>query len=308
MYVLEEDFMVFSQRASVGLLILLLCGCLSLLCACGGRAAADGRAIQVVAAENFYGDLARQLGGGLVSVSSILSDPNVDPHEYQSNVKTGIIVSTANLVIENGGGYDDWMDKILSSSANDGRLLLKGYDLAPTRLPENEHVWYSFADMAAIAQAITADFKRLDPADSTTFETNLQAFKQSLLPLQQKVATIKAKYRGVPVGLTETIYLYQTQLEGLQVLTPFAFEKAVAEGNDPPAETMITAMNQVDTHQIKVLLYNRQTVTPITINLENVARAKNIPGVALTEIMPSGKTYQTWMMAQLNALQTALGG
>lgn len=304
--------MVFSRRMSSWLLLALLSGCLALLSACGGSSAAStqgtGQGIKVVAAENFYGDLASQLGGSHVSVTSILSDPNVDPHAYQSNVRTGITVSQANLVIENGAGYDDWMDKILSSTPNEQRLLLKGYDLAPTHLPENEHVWYSFENIAVIAEAITADFKRLDPANSAAFASNLQTFKQSLQPLQQKIATIKAKYNGTPVGLTETIYLYQTLPAGLNVLTPFEFEKSIAEANDPSAATVITATNQINTHQIKVLIYNQQTITPVTTNLENLAKAKNIPSVAVTETMPPGKTYQTWMMDQLNALQMALGG
>ena len=299
--------MIFTQRA---LRWLFLCGCFCLLSACGSGAAASsqgaGKTIQVVAAENFYGNLASQLGGSHVSVTSILSDPNVDPHEYQSNTNTAIAVSKADLVIENSAGYDDWMDKILSSAPNSQRLLLKGYDLAPTHLPDNEHVWYSFDNVAVIAQAIATDFKKLDPADAATFDANLQTFKQSLQPLQQKVAAIKAKFSGTPVGLTETIYLYQSQPEGLNVLTPFEFEKSIAEGNDPSADTVITATNQINNHQIKALIYNQQTVTPVTTNLENLAKAKNIPIVPVTETMPVGKTYQTWMLDQLNALQTAL--
>ena len=279
-------------------------------CGKGLEASAQGteQRIQVVAAENFYGDLASQIGGSHVSVTSVLSDPNVDPHAYQSNTSTAIKVSQANLVIENGAGYDDWMDKILSSVPNSNRVLLKGYDLAPTHLPENEHVWYSFDNAVAIAQAITANFKRLDVADAAAFDANLRTFQQSLQPVQQKLMAIRAKYHGAPVGLTETIYLYQALPEGLNVLTPFAFEKAVAEGNDPDADTVITATDQINHHQIKVLIYNVQTVTPITTNLENLAKAKGIPLVPVSETMPPGKTYQTWMMDQLNALQTALGG
>ncbi len=284
---------------------------LCLLSACGSASLAvnnDSSLIKVVAAENFYGDIARQLGGKRVSVSSILSDPGVDPHEYQSNVQTGIAVSKANLVIENGGGYDDWMDKILSAAPDGNRLVLKAFDLAPARLPENEHVWYSFTDIAAIAQAITADLKKLDQANAAVFDGNLRAFIASLQPLQQKMAAIKAKHNGTPVGLTETIYLYQAQPEGLNVLTPFAFEKAIAEGNDPPADAVIAATDQINKRQINVLIYNQQTVTPVTTNLQNRAKAKGIPLVPVTETMPPGKTYQTWMMSQLTRLQTALGG
>lgn len=307
--------MIFYRQRSEWFIFLFLTMLLALVSACGNASLASNtnggaHMVQVVAAENFYGDVARQLGGEHVSVTSILSDPNIDPHTFQSNVQTGITVSRANLVIENGGGYDSWMDTILSSVPDGNRLLLKGFDLIDShhRLPENEHVWYSFDTIVTIAQAITADLKKMDPHDTTTFENNLQVFKQSVQPLQQKLATLKEKYNGTPVGLTETMYLYQTGPAGLRVLTPFEFEKAVAEANDPPAEAVIAATNQIDQHQIKVLIYNEQTVTPITTNLKDRALARHIPLVPITETMPAGKTYQTWMMGQLNTLQTALGG
>ena len=282
-----------------------------LLSACSGGSAgsatpSSSTAINVVAAENFYGDMVKQLGGSHVSVTSILSDPNIDPHQYESNAQTAIQVSKAQLVIENSGGYDGWMDKILSGSPNSNRIVLKGYDVAQVKLPENDHVWYSIDNAATIAQAITDDLKKLDPADAATFDSNLQTFKQSLQPIQQKIVAIKSKYAGTPVGLTETIYLYQAAPLGLNVLTPFEFQKAMAEGNEPPADTVVTAENQINHHLIKVLIYNEQTVTPSTTKLENDARAQNIPIVPVTETMPPGKTYQTWMLDQLNTLEQDL--
>jgi zinc/manganese transport system substrate-binding protein len=282
-----------------------------LLSACSGGSAgsatpSSSTAINVVAAENFYGDMVKQLGGNHVSVTSILSDPNIDPHQYESNAQTAIQVSKAQLVIENSGGYDGWMDKILSGSPNSNRIVLKGFDVAQVKLPENVHVWYSIDNAATIAQAITDDLKKLDPADAATFDSNLQTFKQSLQPIQQKIVAIKSKYAGTPVGLTETIYLYQAAPLGLNVLTPFEFQKAMAEGNEPPADTVVTAENQINHHLIKVLIYNEQTVTPSTTKLENDARAQNIPIVPVTETMPPGKTYQTWMLDQLNTLEQDL--
>ena len=272
----------------------------------GSATPSSSTAINVVAAENFYGDIVKQLGGSHVSVTSILSDPNIDPHQYEANVQTAVQVSQAQLVIENGGGYDDWMDKILSGSPNPNRFVLKGFDIAQVKLPENEHVWYSIDNAATIAQAITNDLKKLDPANAATFENNFQIFKQSLQPIQQKIAEIKSKYAGTPVGLTETIYLYQAVQLGLNVLTPFEFQKAMAEGNEPPADTVVTAENQITHHQIKVLIFNEQTITPSTTKLENDARAQNIAIVPVTETMPPGKTYQTWMLDQLNVLEQAL--
>jgi zinc/manganese transport system substrate-binding protein len=284
-----------------------------LLSACSSASGGTGTpsssaAINVVAAENFYGDIVKQLGGSRVTVTSILSDPNIDPHEFESNVQTAIQISKAQLVIENGGGYDDWMDKILSGSPNPNRLVLKGFDIAQVKLPENEHVWYSIVNASTIAQTITGELKKLDPADAATFTNNLQTFKQSLQPIQQKIDAIKSKYAGTPVGLTETIYLYQAGPLGLNVLTPFEFQKAMAEGNEPPADTVVTTENQIAHHQIKVLIYNVQTITPSTTKLENDARAQNIPIVPVSETMPPGKTYQTWMLDQLNILEQALQG
>ncbi len=264
--------------------------------------------VSVVAAENFYGSVARQIGGVHVSVTSILSDPNVDPHEYESNVQNAIAVSGAQLVIENGDGYDSWMDKLLSASPNPNRVVLTAADIVQHKLPDNVHYWYSPDDMQNVAQAIADSLKKLDPKDAAEFDSNLAAFKQSLGQLNQSINAIHSKYAGTPVALTETIFLYQTELLGLDVLTPFDFEKAVAEGNDPPADTVALFNNQIAGRQVKALIYNSQTVTPVTTNLQNEARQMNIPIVAVSETMPSGKTYQQWMLDQLKKLQTALGG
>jgi len=295
-------------RRAYPLLILLL----FLLSACGGSSTAtpggssSPTAISVVAAENFYGDIARQLGGSHVSVTSILSDPNVDPHLYESNVQTAETVSKAQLVIENGLGYDTWMDQLLAASPKPGRIVLVAGNIANHKLTDNPHVWYGFDNVTTIAQAITGALKKLDSNDASTFDSNLAAFKQSLLPLEQKISAINSKYAGTPVALTETIYLYQSTPEGLDVLTPFEFEKAIAEGNDPPADTVTITNDQITRKQVKVLIYNVQTVTPITTNLQNEARSLNIPIVPVSETMPPAKTYQTWMMDQLNTLEQAL--
>ena len=281
------------------------------LSACGGTPTGNGstsnsQVIQVVAAENFYGDIVKQLGGSHVAVTSILSNPNVDPHEYESNVQTAIAVSKAQLVVENGDGYDAWMDRLLSASPNNSRVVLVGANIADHKLPDNPHVWYGIENMPAIAQAITAALKKLDTADASTFDSNLATFKQSLVLLEQKIREINKKYMGTPVALTETIYLYQAVPEGLAVLTPFDFQKAIAEGNDPPADTVIEANNQITRKEVKILIYNSQTVTPITTNLQNEAKNLNIPVVPVSETMPPGKTYQTWMIDQLNTLQQSL--
>jgi len=262
--------------------------------------------IRVVAAENFYGDIAQQLGGSHIQVLSILSDPNADPHEYESSVKDAEAVSQAQIVIKNGEDYDTWMDKLLSASPNANRVVLTGANIADHTLPDNPHVWYGPDNVKTIAGAITNALKKADPADSATFDSNLADFDNSLQPIQQKIADINSKYNGTPVGLTETIYLYQTKPEGLNVLTPYNFEKAIAEGNDPSADDVAAANDQITKKQVKVLIYNEQTITPITTNLENEAKQQNIPVVPVTETMPQGKRYQDWMMDQLTTLENSL--
>jgi len=305
--------MSIPRRASFWLIFCIIS--ILLLSACGGATSgttppsstsSSSAAINVVAAENFYGDIVKQLGGSRVAVTSILSDPNIDPHEYSSNVPTALAVSKAQLVIENGDGYDTWMDKLLSASPNSSRIVLVGANIADHKLPDNAHIWYGINNMPAIAQAITAALKKLDAAHASTFDNNLATFKQSLVLLEQKIQEINTKYKGTPVALTETIYLYQANPEGLDVLTPLEFQKAIAEGNDPPANTVVETNNQVAKKDVKILIYNVQTVTPITTNLQNQAKNLNIPIVPVSETMPPGKTYQTWMMDQLNALQQAL--
>lgn len=300
--------MLDMRKALAALAVVLLVGILVSACVSGPATNTSGApgAINVVAAENFYGDVARQLGGSHVAVTSIISDPNVDPHEYESNPRTAIEVSNAQLVIENGLGYDSWMDKILSGSPNASRILLVAGQIASHRLPDNPHVWYGFDNMPDIAQAITKALKQLDSKDAAFFDNNLATFIQSLTPLAQKIAAVKAKFAGTPVALTETIYLYQSTPEGLNVLTPFEFLKAVAGGNDPPADTVAMVNSLIDNRQVKILIYNEQTITPITTNLQSAAKQHNIPVVPVTETMPPDKTYQTWMSGQLDVLQQAL--
>lgn len=288
--------------------------CLSLilvlaLSACGSTTTATTTSgvITVVAAENFYGNIVQQLGGRHVSVTSILSDPNTDPHEYESNNATAQKISQAQLVIENGLDYDTWMEKLLSASPNPSRVVLTAGNIADHKLPDNPHVWYGINDMPAIATAITAALKKLDSADAATFDTNLRTFKSSLQPLEQQITDLKARYAGTPVALTETIYLYQTTPIGLNVLTPYPFQKANAEGNDPPADASVTADDQITKKEVKILIYNQQTITDITTRMQNDAKSLGIPVVPVWETMPPQfQDYQSWMSGQLTNLGQAL--
>ena len=279
---------------------------LGLFTACNSSSLAQSAGkLNVVAAENFYGDIAKQVGGEHVNVSSILSDPNVDPHEYESSVENGKAVATAQLVIQNGGGYDEWMKKLLDASPNDSRSVITAFDIAKS-LPNNEHVWYSPQNVKIIANSIATALKKQDATHAADYDANLKKFDDSLQALEQKISEIKSKYAGTPVGLTETIFLYQTGPMGLDVKTPGELQKAIAEGNDPPANTVAIANNQITHGEIKVLIYNEQTNTPITSKLQKDAQSKNIPIVPVTETMPQGKTYQSWQLDQMSSLEQAL--
>jgi zinc/manganese transport system substrate-binding protein len=268
----------------------------------------SGTTIAVVAAENFYGDIAQQLGSGHVSVVSILSDPNIDPHEYESSVLNGVQVSRAQLVILNGSGYDTWMDKLLAASPNPARTVVVAADVSSHKLPYNPHFWYSLDDIQEIARSITGALDRMDPGHRSDYDSAGTSFDVSLEPIRREIDDLKSDYAGTPVGLTETVFLYQSEAIGLNVLTPFDFQKAIAEGNDPPADAVLTTNDQISGRQIRLLIYNVQTVTPLTTNLTQAARQLQIPIVPVTETMPSGKRYQSWMLDQLAALQRALGG
>ncbi|GLV54845.1 ABC transporter substrate-binding protein [Dictyobacter sp. S3.2.2.5] len=303
--------MIIKRSKAAGLIVALVG--LFLLSACSNPATGNtggqtsNGTIPVVAAENFYGDIVSQIGGKHVSVTSILSDPNVDPHTYESNVNQVKAVAKARLIVANGGGYDDWMDKLISSTPDESRRVLKGFDLATVKLPDNEHIWYSSANARTIATAIADNLKAIDAHHAAEYEANLQRFKSESMKIDQKLATIKAKYAGTPIGLTETIFLYQTGPMGLNVLTPTEFQKAMAENNDPPANTVITAENQITRRQIKVLIYNQQAQSTITSRLQSEAQAQHIPTMAVTETMPGNQTYQSWMIGQLNTLEQSLG-
>jgi len=270
--------------------------------------AAKGGLLKVVAAEDFYGDVAGQIAGAHAAVASILSDPNIDPHEYESSVNDAKAVADADLVIENGGGYDEWMDKLLAASPSASRIVVTGFDFAPTKLPENEHVWYDVDDMEAVAKAIRDALCRLEPAHAAAFDKNFTTFAASLSQIRNTMAEIKTRFGGTPVALTENIFLYQALPMGLTVLTPLAFQKAIAEGNDPPADSALVAERQVKEKAVKLLIYNAQTINRVTAKLRNDAMAAGIPVVPVTETMPPSLHYQSWMLSQLGRVEQALAG
>ena len=272
-----------------------------------GLAGSGGSGLQVVAGENFWGDIASQLGGARVSVQSVVTDPNADPHEYESNTNDARAVAVANLVVLNGAGYDDWGQKLLDASPNSQRKVLNVADLLGKKSGDNPHFWYEPDYVVKVADAITAEYKSLDAADAGYFDQQRAAFTTSLQPYTRRLAEIKQKFAGQPVGATESVFVYLAGYLGLNVISPPEFMQAVSEGNDPPAATVVTFHNQIAGKQIKVLVFNVQTATAVTTNLKIEATQQSIPVVGVSEtLQPDTASFQEWQDSQLLALENAL--
>ncbi len=276
--------------------------------ACGGAApVASAGPIKVVAGQNFWGSIAAQLGGSRASVQSVVSDPNADPHEYETNTNDARAFADAGFVILNGAGYDAWATRLLSSNPSSHRTVLIAADLLGKKAGDNPHFWYDPDYVTRMADQITADYKSIDPADSAYFDQERAGFTAALKPYTQRLAEIKSRYAGVPVAATESIFVYMASALGLNLISPPEFMNAVAEGNDPPASAVIDFQNQITSKQAKVLVYNVQTATAVTTNLRHLAALADIPVVGVSEtLQPETATFQDWQLSQLLALQNAL--
>jgi zinc/manganese transport system substrate-binding protein len=290
--------------------LLLMMALLSLAFAgCGttGPGAGHGDVLQVVAGENFWGSIAAQLGGTHASVTSVVSDPNADPHQYESNANDARAFAQANYVILNGAGYDDWGQQLIAANPASGRKVFTVADLLGKHEGDNPHFWYKPAYVEQVANQITSDYKALDAADSTYFDQQHTAFETALSSYHARLTEIKQKFAGQKVGATESIFVYMANYLGLDLISPPEFMQAVAEGNDPPADTVVTFEQQIQQKQIIVLVFNVQTVTPVTDHLKQLAAQQNIPLVSVSEtIQPADISFQDWQTAQLLQLQNAL--
>ena len=263
--------------------------------------------VAVVAAENFWGSLAVQIGGSRVHVLSVVSDPNADPHEYESSATDARAVATANYVIENGAGYDSWVDKLVGASAQPNRKILNVADLLGRKEGDNPHFWYDPDYVNQAAARMEQDFIALDPAHASDYEANYQVVQQSLADYQHRILMIRQAYGGTKVAATEDIFSYLADAAGLNLVSPPVFIQAVAEGNDPPASSIVQFENQLKNGGIAVLVYNEQTITPLTESMKSIAAAQGIPLVGVTEtIQPQNLSFQDWMNGQVISLQDAL--
>jgi len=270
------------------------------------RAVPAASRVVVVAAENFYGDIVGQVGGDHVAVTSILSDPNVDPHEYETNARDAAAVANARLVIQNGLGYDAFLDRLMKASPTSRRRLIVVADLTGHKKGDNVHLWYDPPTIPKLAPAILDALVRIDPANATSYRNWYRAFQASLPPLTQAIGGLKGRYAGTPVAATEPVFGYMAQAAGLNVITPMEFQKAIEEGQDPPAAAIAQMEDHLKKRQVRLLLYNTQTVSPITNRVRDLAKQAGVPVVGVSETLPPGKSFQQWMLSQLEQVRLAL--
>jgi zinc/manganese transport system substrate-binding protein len=272
----------------------------------------SGAVVKVVAAENFWGSLVGQLGGNDTSVVSVVSDPNADPHEYEANVTDATLVANAQLVVVNGVGYDQWALNLIQAANTPGQVVLNVGDLNGVVLgggivAGNPHMWYNPTDVNRTVAAMYSDLAKIAPGDTATFQANYAALNVSLGALYGQAGAIKSKFAGTKVAATEDIFVYLANYTGLDLVSPPEFMQAVAEGSDPPAQSIVTFQCQLESGQVRVLVYNQQTITPVTTNLKAIAAANNVTIVGVTEtIQPPGVTFEVWMNAEYLALENAL--
>lgn len=271
-------------------------------------AGASHARFRVVAAENFWGSLAEQLAGDRAQVQSIITDPETDPHSYQPNAADARSIATANMVIVNGVGYDEWAHQLVQASPAPGRVVLDVGSLLALPSGSNPHRWYFPADVSQVIAAITADYDRIDPADSAYFAQRAEQLKQVGLARYDALrAQIRARYAGVPVGYSESIFQGLGEDLGLRLMTPYSFVKAIAEGTDVNAADKETVDAQAREHAIKVWVFNSQNVTPDVQRVNELARQAQIPIATVTETLsPASDSFQQWQVAQLEGLQRAL--
>jgi zinc/manganese transport system substrate-binding protein len=281
-------------------------------------AAADGAATSssrggpkftVVAAENFWGSLASQLGGQQVTVTSIITNPDTDPHEYEATPDDARTIAGARMVIQNGIGYDtSWAPKLVAANPSDAREVLTVGDVVGLKDGDNPHQWYSHDSVYRVIDAIVADYQKIDPADASWFATQKQTFEnQTLARYNQLETDIKAKFAGTPIGASESIVSPLAATLGLQMLTPSSFLTDISEGTDPTVADKTLIDQQINGKRIKVYVYNSQNSTPDVAAQVGAAKKAGIPISTVTETLsPAGASFQEWMVTELESLQDAL--
>jgi zinc/manganese transport system substrate-binding protein len=271
-----------------------------------GAASPRTQVVRVVAAENVWGSVAAQIGGRGVRVTSIISSPNADPHLFATDATDAAALARAQVVVENGAGYDPWMRSLLSADGGNPRLVDVASVLHVAGDNPNPHLWYAVGRLHTVAAAIARALTRTAPGDAVMFRAHLATFDASLRPLESTIASIRSRFHGVGVAYTERVPGYVVAAAHLDDKTPPGFAQSVEDGVDPAVADTVAMRRLLEQHDVRVLLYNVQTVTPVTTQMRALARRHGIPVVGVSETMPAGLSYQQWQLSQLRALLYAL--
>jgi zinc/manganese transport system substrate-binding protein len=288
--------------------IVLVCLTAALLAGCGSSGSAhDG--LTIVTSTNVYGDIAQQIGGARVHVTSILTSPDADPHLFEPGTANGLAVAEADVVIQNGAGYDAFMTKLEHAAPSSKRHVLTVADaLRVHGRDANPHLWYDVPQLPKIAHSIANVFAQADPPHAAAYTRGAKRFVASLAPLVHAVAAIRRAHTGEPVAYTEPVPGYLLSAAGLRNVSPSGFTRAIENGNEPSATDLAAMRSLLVEHSMKVLLYNSQAISPITAGVREEATAQGIPVVGVTETLPTHRTFQQWQLDQVRALARALGG
>ena len=274
---------------------------------CLSPAAAAAPRLTIVAAENFYADVAGQLAGGRAEVTSVLSNPDQDPHLFEASPAVARALAAARIAVANGADYDPWMAKLLAATPEAGRRVIVVADLVGARAGDNPHLWYDPRTMPAYARALSAALAATDPANQAEYGRLLQRFTASLAPLQARVAALRARYAGVAVTATEPVFGDMAATLGL-VMRNQRFQLAVMNDTEPAAGDVAAFETDLRQHRVRLLIYNSQASDAAAQRLLAIARAAGIPVLGVTETEPAGRSYQHWMLATLDGLDAALAG
>ena len=278
---------------------------LLIMAACFIARSAPAETIPIVAAENFYGDVASQVAGPNASVSSIMSNPDQDPHLFEASPSVARQLSNAAIVVYSGADYDPWMAKLLSAARAPNRTVIVVADLVHKKTGDNPHIWYDAPTMPAYAKALAASLSQRDPGHKADYAQRLQQFLASLQPLETKIAEIRVRFRGTPVTATEPVFGYMASARGFAMRNE-RFQLSVMNETEPRASDVAGMESDLRQHRVRVLFYNSQATDAPAQRLLKIAQASRVPVVGVTETEPAGKTYQQWMLDQLNAVEQAL--
>jgi zinc/manganese transport system substrate-binding protein len=301
-----------TRRSMTAFALVLATLAIVLLAACGrsGTPPVSGGSggFEVVAAENFWGSIATQLAGSKASVTSIIVNPDTDPHSYEPNAADARTIAGANMAIVNGIGYDNWAPKLLQASTSSARLVLTVGDLLGLGQGENPHQWYSPRSVHRVVAQIVADYDRLEPSATAYFAEREHLFlTRDLARYDALRSEIRRRYAGVAVGYSESIFQPLGADLGLKLLTPYSFAKAVAEGTDVTARDKQTVDTQARKRLIKIWVFNSQNVTPDVQRVNAIAHQEKIPIATVTETLsPASDSFEQWQVSELEELARAL--